>query len=302
MDWLNYHHLYYFWTVAREGSVAAACKKLHLAQPTISGQVRLLETALGEKLFKRSGRGLVMTDVGRTVFAYAEEIFALGGEMVDTLKGRPSAGPLRLTVGITDVLPKLIAYRLIEKAYQLEEPVHLVCREGKAEDLIADLSVHRLDLVLTDAPMSPTVRVRAYNHELGECGVTFFATPELASSLTVPFPECLNQAPLLVPTENTSLRRGLHQWFQKEGIMPNIKGEFEDSALLKVFGQSGEGVFPAPTAVSDQVSAQYGVIPIGDVDTIRERFYAVSVERRIKHPAVNAIVDAARADVFGPKA
>lgn len=299
MDWLNYHHLFYFWNVAREGSVAAACKKLHLAQPTISGQIRQLENTLDEKLFKRSGRGLVLTDVGRTVFGYADEIFALGGEMIDTLKGRPSAGPLRLTVGITDVLPKLIAYQLLEKAYRLDEPVNLICREGKAEDLIADLSVHRLDLVLTDAPMSPTVRVRAYNHELGECGITFFATPELAATYGEGFPKSLNEAPLLVPTENTSLRRGLQQWFEKEGISPNIKGEFEDSALLKVFGQSGEGVFPAPTVVSDQVSAQYGVVPIGNVDSVRERFYAISVERRIKHPAVNAIVNAARTDLFG---
>jgi len=298
MDWLNYHHLFYFWNVAREGSVVKACEKLHLAQPTISGQIRALEKAMNEKLFARSGRNLVLTDVGRIVFRYADEIFTIGKELTDTLSRQPSNRPFRLVVGVTDVMPKLIAYRILERAYNLPEPVQIVCREGKADRLLADLSVHAIDLVLTDAPIDPTVRVKAYNHQLGECGVSFFATPDLARSLSGTYPQSLQGMPFLLPTDNTLLRRSLDQWFEVNGIVPHVVSEFEDSALMKVFGQSGRGVFAAPDAIRREVEAQHGVVYIGQAVGLTERFYAISVERRLKHPAIAAVVESARKELF----
>lgn len=298
MDWLNYHHLFYFWNVAREGSVVKACEKLHLAQPTISGQIRSLEKSMNEKLFARSGRNLVLTDVGRTVFRYADEIFTIGKELTDTLSRQPSDRPFRLMVGVTDVTPKLIAYRILERAYSLPEPVQIVCQEGKADRLLADLSVHALDLVLTDAPLDPTIRVKAYNHQLGECGVSFFATPQLANTISGAYPKCLQGVPFLLPTDNTLLRRSLDQWFEANGILPHVVSEFEDSALMKVFGQSGRGVFAAPAAIRQEVENQYGVVHIGDATGVTERFYAISVERRLKHPAIAAVVESARKELF----
>ena len=298
MDWLNYHHLFYFWNVAREGSVVKACEKLHLAQPTISGQIRALEKAMNEKLFARSGRNLVLTDVGRTVFRYADEIFTIGKELTDTLSREPSDRPFRFLVGITDVMPKLIAYRILERAYDLPEPVQIVCQEAKADRLLADLSVHALDLVLTDAPIDPMIRVKAYNHQLGECGVSFFAEPKLARSLSGAFPKCLQGMPFLLPTDNTLLRRSLDQWFEENGILPHVVSEFEDSALMKVFGQSGRGIFAAPDAIRAEVENQYGVVHVGQAKGVTERFYAISVERRIKHPAIAAVVERARKELF----
>lgn len=301
MDWLNYHHLYYFWNVAREGSVVKVCEKLHLAQPTISGQIRTLELSLNEKLFMRSGRNLVLTDVGRTVFRYADEIFSLGKELTETLKGQPSGRPLRLMVGVTDVMPKLIAYRILERAYDLPEPVLVTCQEGKADRLLADLSVHGLDIVLTDAPIDPTIRVKACNHQLGECGVSVFATEKLAQIYRPNFPNSLNGAPFLLPNENTLQRRSLDLWFETHGILPHVVGEFDDTALINVFGQSGKGLFVAHDAICKEIEAQYGVIRIGPLEGVTERFYAISVERRIKHPAVVAIVERARHELFFKK-
>lgn len=298
MDWLNYHHLYYFWHVAREGSVVKACERLHLAQPTISGQIRALEISLNEKLFMRSGRNLVLTDTGRTVFRYADEIFSLGKELVDTLKGQPSGRPLRLTVGITDAMPKMIAYRILERVYDLPDPVMVTCLEGKADRLLADLSVHELDLVLTDAPIDPTIRVKAFNHHLGECGMSVFASTRLAQLYGDDFPDRLNGAPFLLPPENTLLRRSLDLWFNTHNILPHVVGEFQDSALIKVFAQSGRGLFVAPDVICKEIEAQHGVIRIGPVHDVTERFYAISIERRIKHPAVAAIVERARQELF----
>ena len=298
MEWLNYHHLFYFWNVAREGSVMRACQKLHLAQPTISGQIRVLENALGEKLFIRSGRSLALTDVGRMVYSYADEIFSLGRELVDTLKGRPTGRPLRLVVGVADVLPKLIAYRMLEPVFALPEPVQVICHEGKTQHLLAELSVYGLDLVLADAPIGPSVRIRAYNHLLGECGVSLFATESLASAYRKRFPHSLKGAPFLMPMGNTTLRRSLDQWFDAEGIHPQLIGEFEDDALLKVFGQSGAGLFAAPTTIEKEVKKQYGVSLVGRLESLRESFYAISIERRIKHPAVMAIIETARHQLF----
>ena len=297
-EWLNYHHLFYFWNVAREGSIARACEKLHLAQPTISGQIKALEQALGEKLFRRSGRGLVLTDVGRTTYGYASEIFALGHELVDTLKGGPGERPLRLAVGITDVVPKLIAYRVLEPVFGLSEPVKLICHEGSAERLLSELAVHRLDLVLSDAPVETSVRVRAYSHLLGECAVSIFGAKRLVSRYSEGFPGSLDGAPILMPTRDTTLRRSLDEWFYSEGIRPQVVGEFEDSALLRVFGQMGAGLFAAPDAIELEIRDQYRVSRLAEPLPLRETFYAISVERRIKHPAVAAIVAEARQRLF----
>lgn len=299
MEWLNYHHLLYFWAVAREGSVTRASEQLHLAQPTVSGQLKALEEALGEKLFERSGRRLVLTDVGRVVFRYADEIFSLGRELQDTLKGRPTGRPIRFTVGVADAVPKLIAYRLLLPALSLPEPVHVVCRDGKPERLLAELSVHALDLVLSDAPVGAEVKVKAYSHLLGETPVAFFGTEALAAAHHRGFPRSLDGAPVLLPTEGSSLRRSLDQWFDTEGLRPRVAGEIEDRALLKVFGQAGVGLFPAPVAIEAEVRAQFGVKLVGRVDAVKERFYALSAERKLKHPAVVAISRAARRKLFG---
>jgi LysR family transcriptional activator of nhaA len=298
MEWLNYHHLLYFYTVAREGSVTKAAKTLRLAQPTLSGQIRKLEHVLDEKLFARQGRSLVLTDVGRVAYRYADEIFSLGREMRDALRGRPSQRPARLLVGIADVVPKLVAHRLLEIALRLEEPVQLVLREGKPEDLLGALATQAFDLVITDAPLGPQVKVRAFNHLLGECGVCFFAAPRLASRYRGRFPRSLDGAPMILPTENTVLRRSLEQWFEAIGVRPRVVAEIEDSALLKVFGQHGSGIFPAPEVMSDEVRRMHGVRSVGRTDAVRERFYAITVERRITHPAVAAITAAARERLF----
>ncbi len=298
MEWLNYHHLLYFWMVAREGSVARAAEQLHLAQPTISGQVRALEEALGERLFNRSGRNLVLTEIGRVVYRYADEIFGLGRELMDTLKDRPTGRPVRLVVGIADAVSKLVAYRLLEPALTLPEPVVIICREAKPDHLLASLSVHALDLVISDSPVPPTVKVRAFNHLLGESGITFFAAPRLVAAHKKKFPASLDGAPMLMPADNTTLRRALEQWFEQSSLRPRIVGEFEDSALMWTFGQAGAGVFAGPTAIEEEIRHQYGVRDIGRVPTIRERFYAISVERKIRHPALVAITEGARQHLF----
>ena len=299
MEWLNYHHLLYFWDVAREGSIAKATRELRLAQPTISGQLRMLERSLGTKLLKREGRGLVLTDMGRLVFRYADEIFSIGRELMDTVKDRPTGRPLRFTVGIADAVPKLIAYRLIEAALKLPEPVHLICREDQPARLLAELALHELDLVISDAPVPAGVSVKAFNHLLGECGIAFHAAPPLARQLAKGFPRSLEGKPVLLPTEHTTLRRALDQWFDSIGVRPRVVAEFDDLSLLKTFGQSGVGVFPVPLVIEEQTVAQYGSRRIGTTEEVRERFYAISAERRLKHPAVVAICDLAREKIFG---
>lgn len=299
MEWLNYHHLLYFWTVARTGGVSAASAELRLAQPTISGQLRLLETQLGEKLFVRNGRRLELTEMGRVVYRYADEIFTIGRELLDAVRGRPTGRPLRLAVGIADQVPKLIAYRLIEPALKLAEPVRLVCREDKTERLLADLAMHELDVVITDAPMQSGFKVRAFSHLLGECGLAVFGSRALAAKYRRRFPRSLDGAPFLLPAEGTVLRRSLDQWFAQHDLRPHVVGEFEDSALLKTFGERGVGLFAAPAVIEAEIRRQFGLAAVGRLDGIRERFYAISVERRLKHPAVLAISDAAREQLFG---
>lgn len=298
MAWLNYHHLLYFWTVAREGTLVAAGKALRLSHPTLSAQVHALEDELGEKLFVRVGRRLVLTEMGRVVYRYAEEIFSLGRELVDTVGGRASGKPLRLDVGIVDAVPKLVVKRLLQPALSLPEPVRLVCHEDDYEKLLADLALHTLDIVISDAPVPPGSNVRAFNHVLGETGISFFGTRPLARAHRRGFPRSLDGAPLLLPLENLTLRRSLDQWFDRNDLKPRVVAEFEDSALLKVFGADGVGIFPAPTVMERDVRRQYGVQVIGRTTDVRERFYAISVERKLKNPAVVAISEAARHELF----
>ncbi|MFO0901626.1 MAG: transcriptional activator NhaR [Pirellulales bacterium] len=295
MDWLNYHHLLYFWVVAREGSIVKACEQLQLAQPTVSAQLQKLERSLGARLFERTGRKMQLTETGQTVFRYAEEIFALGKELTDVLHQRPVGQPLRFTVGVPDVLPKMVVYRLLRPAFELPEPLRLVCREGRFDELLSDLATHDLDLVLSDSPAPPNVRVKVYNHSLGRCGVGFFGSPDLvAKSRHKTLAEIVEQLPLLMPTSVSQFRRNLDQWFDANDLRPRIAAEFADSALLKVFGQEGRGLFPAPLAIRQEVERQYNVQLIAEVPTLTERYFAISVERRLKHPAVLAISTAAR--------
>jgi LysR family transcriptional regulator, transcriptional activator of nhaA len=299
MQWLNYHHLLYFWVVAKEGTIASACKELNLAQPTISAQLRSLERSLGEKLFTRVGRNLALTETGRVVYRYADEIFSLGRDLLDTVQGRPTGRPLRFSVGVADVLPKLVAYRLLEPALRLPEHIRLVCHDGSPSELLGKLAIHELDLVLSDSPIGPDVKVRAFNHLLGECGVSIFGTDKLASRFRRRFPKSLDGAPFIIPTANTALRRTMDHWFDSEDIRPSVVGEFEDSALLKVFGQAGVGLFAGPTVIERELRSQYGVKVVGRLQSVRERYYAISVEKKVKHPAVLAIANEARQNLFG---
>lgn len=295
MEWLNYHHLLYFWTVARIGGITPASEDLRLTQATVSAQIKSLEQALGEKLFRKAGRRLALTDTGKLVFRYADEIFSLGQEMMGTLKGRPEGRLARLTVGIADVMPKLVAYQLIEPALQLKDAYRIVCREGTNEELLPALAAHDIDVVLTDAPVEPGTNVKAFHHLLGECDVLLFASRQLAAKYRRGFPRSLDGAPFLLPTRNTSSRRSLDQWFDHENIQPKIVAEFEDSALLMVFGQQGVGIFVAPSVIKSEVETKYDVKVLGQVGNVRERFYAISLDRKLRHPAVLAISDAARA-------
>jgi len=299
MEWLNYHHLLYYWLVLREGGVARAAARLGLAPPTVSGQVRALERALGETLLERRGRRLVPTEMGRVVQRYADEIFALGQELMDTVQGRPTGQPVRLVVGVADAVPKIVARMLLEPAWSLPEPVRLECQEGSPERLLAALSLHTLDVVLSDAPIPPGSNVRAFSHLLGESRVSFFARHDLARRYRERFPRSLADAPMLLPTQNTSLRRTLDEWFDRQGLRPRIVGEFEDSALLKTFGMQAYGVFAAPAVLETELVRSYHVVRLGDADGVSERYYAITLGRRIAHPAVVAIYEAARQTVFG---
>jgi LysR family transcriptional activator of nhaA len=298
MEWLNYHHLLYFWTVVREGGVSKAARKLRLSQPTISTQIRLLEDALGKRLFERHGRRLTLTDVGRHVYRYADEIFGIGREMLETLRGRPAGRPLYLNVGVANAVPKLIVYRLLRPAAEGDVPMRLVCREHNAEQLVALLATHVLDLVIADTPAPPHVRVRVYNHPLGESGMTFFAPAPRAARLRRRFPASLQDAPVLLPTTNTALGRALEEWFDGQGIRPRVVGEFEDSALMQVFGQASGVAFPAPTVIEREVCRYYGVRVVGRTETVRERYYAITADRRLKHPGVLAVTSTGRSDLF----
>ncbi|MCL4125389.1 UNVERIFIED_CONTAM: hypothetical protein GTU68_049235 [Idotea baltica] len=300
MDWLNYHHLLYFWTVAKEGGVSRAAEVLHLAQPTLSSQIKKLEKSIGQDLFERSGRSMVLTETGHLVYRYADEIFGLGQELTDVLHNRTDQDRSRFRVGVQGALHKLVVYELLRPALESEgDEFQVVCFEGKTQDLLGELAMHRLDVVIADRRLTPNNRVNAFNHLLGECGVTVYGTGKLARKYKRNFPQSLNSAPMLLPTQNTSLRRLLEQWFDENSIHPVIAHEFEDSAVLKVFGQEGHGLFVTPTAIEDDVCRQYGVKVIGRIPEVIERFYAISIEKRLKHPAVVKILESARDHLFG---
>lgn len=298
MSSINFKHLRYFWAVASNGSIARAADILHLTPQTISGQLRELEEQLDVKLFEKSGRSLELTDAGRMVFSYADEMFRLGNELQDVLQGRIPGSALTLNVGVAMVVPKLLAYRLLEPVLAMEDPVRLVCHEAPLSELLADLSVHKLDLVIADCPLSPTLNVRAYNHPLGESGISFFAARSVARKFQKNFPLSLDNAPMLMPTSSSALRRMLEHWFDAQEIEPVIVAEFDDRALMKAFGEANAGIFTSPTAVEDDVVGKYGVSVIGRTRDISESFYAISAERRIKHPAVSVITDTARNELF----
>jgi LysR family transcriptional activator of nhaA len=295
---MNYKHLYYFWTVAKVGSITRASEQLHLTPQTISGQLSLFEDVLGETLFDRSRRRLTLTDAGRTVLGYAEEIFTLGKELEEVLRHSPGGRPLQFRVGVSDAVPKALAYKLIEPALRQPENSRIVCREGKVAGLMGELAIHQLDIVIADSPMPPRIDVKAFNHLLGECGLTFFATPELAKEFPGEFPKRMNGAPLLLPGDDVAVRPKLIRWFDQNRIRPHITGEFDDGALMAAFGQAGAGIFSAPSAIANQIQEQYGVVAIGATKDITESFYAISVERRLSHPAVIAISEAARQELF----
>ncbi len=293
MDWLNYHHLMYFWTMAREGSVSKAAEKLHLSQPTISGQLRQLESAIGAKLYERVGRELRLTETGKLVFEYAEEIFSTGQELVQRLKGSQSSRSLPFVIGVPDFVPKLIAFRLIEPIFRMEQPVQLTCYEGKLSELLADLAMHRLDLVISDSPAGSQVSVKAYNHPLGECGVNWVATKDRAGALRDNFPQSLAGQPLLLPTQNTVLRRSVEQWLEKQDFEPTVVAEIEDSALLKILASKGIGIAPVADPVLTDVQDQYGLAPVGSLEGVSMQFVAISAERKVTHPAVKLIAEEA---------
>lgn len=296
---MNFKHLYYFWRVAKAGSIARAGEQLHLTPQTISGQIGLLEDDLGTPLFAKSGRTLELTDAGRLAFGYAQDIFTLGSELEESLRNYPAGGrPVDFRVGVADAVPKTIAYRLIEPATRLSTPVRIVCREWKLDSLLAELAAHRLDLVIADVPIPPSVSVRAYNHRLGESGVSFFASAGLLKSLAGKFPACLDGAPMLIAGQDAAMRARLERWCEANKLRPRVVGEFDDSALMKAFGQRGAGVFIGPTILEAEIKTQYGVKTLGRTEEIVEEFFAISVERRITHPCVIAITGAARDRLF----
>lgn len=298
LNTLNYQHLLYFWVVAREGSIARATGVLHLTQPTISVQLKQLEQALGAPLFARRGRSLVLTDTGQLVFHYADEMFRTGRELTEALARGTSRLPTRLVVGISDSLPKLTTVRLLRPALEAVPDLQLILRIDKTDRLVGDLAVHAIDLALTDTPVAPTVPITLYTHLLGECGVSVFATPSLATRYRRRFPASLHDAPFIMPTSNTALRRSLDAWCIAHTVQPRVVCESEDVALLQVFGQEGMGLFAAPTVVEEQICRAYHVRVVGRLPDVRERFYALTAERRLAHPAVVALTDAARTRMF----
>jgi LysR family transcriptional activator of nhaA len=296
---LNYNHLLYFWTVAREGSIAAAATVLHLTPQTISGQIKQLEASIDARLFTRAGRGLVLTDAGRTIMPYAEEIFSLGAELARLVHSTEQGLPSTLTVGIVNSLPKLVAYRTLQPVLQEEDAPRLLCYEGDLDSLLADLAVHKLDLILSDRPVPNGVNVRAYSHKLGESDIAFYGRDAIAERYEANFPQSLNGAPVLLPVGTTAIRRGLDEWFSAVGVVPEIVAEFDDSALMKAFGESGLAIYPAPEAIDPELRHMYGARQIGRVAGLKEQFYAISSERRLSEPVAVRIAEAARTRLTG---
>jgi len=298
MEWLNFHHLRYFWTVARKGGVRKAAEALHVSQPSISAQLRLLEESLGEKLFKRRGRNLVLTETGHLVMSYADEIFSAGRELISAVKQRPLKRPLRLTLGLTDAFPKLIAFEILKAAFRSSDSIHVICREGEIGPLVNQLQAHRLDIVLADEPASSSLKAKTFNHRLGRSGITFCAVPTLAAKLRRNFPQSLNGAAALLPSENMGMRSALETWFDRNGIRPQIVAEFEDSALMEVCSSGGRGFTAVHTVIDRAALKHYGLRVIAKVEDCGSDFYAITAERRVKHPAALAITEHAYANLF----
>lgn len=298
MEWLNYHHLLYFWTVAKEGGLRKASEKLHVSQSSISAQISALEGALGEKLFRPSGRTKMLTEMGRVVLGYADDISSLGREMMNTVKHRAGERPIRFLVGVADSVPKLIAYEIIRPLFRLQPPVQMVCREGKVDALLALLAAHRLDIVLADEPASSALRFKTYNHPLGTSDVTFCAAPPLAAKLRRKFPHSLHGAPALLPAENSAFRMALETWFDSLGIRPRAVAEFEDTAMMHPAAVDGVGFVPIHTVIARRAARQNGWRVIGRVRQCTGQFYAITAERRLKHPAIVAITEHAQSRLF----
>jgi LysR family transcriptional activator of nhaA len=299
MNWLNYHHLMYFWTVVRKGGLAPAAEELHLSPSTISTQIQQLEEVLGYKLFDRSGRQMTVNDVGQVVYRYAEEIFSLGRELQDALEDRPLERPMRVQIGIADVLSKMVIAKLLAPILGSLHTYKLICREDQPDNLVSQLILHDLDIVLTDKPIGPDLRVKGFNHLLGESEVAVYAAPSIVERYRSDFPESLNGAPCILPGDRSELRGLLEQWFESKGIRPKAVAECDDSALVKSLGKAKVGLFVAPSITKTEIMKQYNVREVGCLDGVVERYYAVSMDRRIKHPAVQAIVDHAKNSVFG---
>ena len=297
-DTLNYKHLHYFWVVAHEGSITKASERLHITPQTISGQLSLLESRIGAPVFEKVGRGLRLTDTGRLVLTYADDIFELGNELSDVLRGTAAIGPSEFIVGAASALPKTIVYKILEPALQLPQELSITSREGPIDTMLADLAIHKLDLVLSDTPVTSAVSVKAFNHLLGESSISCFATPDLAKSLKPNFPQSLNNAPVLLPTPQNAVRQLISAWMHQKDIRPAICGQFDDSALMKSFGQVGMGAFFMSSTIEGEVCNNFGVDVVGRLDDVQQKFYAISAERKIKHPAVAAICDSARASLF----
>ncbi len=298
MAWLNYHHLLYFWTVASEGTIVRASEVLRLAPSTISVQIKELEEQLDEKLFERQGRQLVLTEAGHVAAQYAEEIFTLGQEMLDTLKTGMAQRPTRIAVGVSDVLPKLIVYKLLEPVFDdFEDPIQLICVEGELEQLLGKLSVHELDVVLTDAPLASNIPIQAFNHPLGQSEVAVYADPKLVKKWPGQWPELLSGAPFILPGSKTSVRRAMNSWLDRKGLHVNTIAEVEDRALMQVLGEQGRGFFAAPSILAEEVYKQHGLVKVGELDGVKERFYAVTLDRRIRHPVVDHLTQYARREL-----
>ncbi|MFU2488235.1 transcriptional activator NhaR [Thauera sp. WH-1] len=292
---LNYKQLHHFWTAARAGGIVRGAERSGLAPQTLSGQIAALETELGVSLFKRQGRNLALTESGRMVLDYAEEIFRLGSELEDALRSRAAGRAVPFRVGIADVVPKAIAWLLLAPSMDLPEPMRIVCREGKFDALLGELAIHKLDVVLADSPLPGNMDVRGYSHALGESTIGLYATPALATSLQGDFPACLDRAPLLLPGAEASVRAPLLRWVEAARIRPRIVGEFDDSALMRAFAEAGAGIFPSASLVGEQLCKQAGMVHLGNADGVTETYYAISVERRLTHAAVRAISEAAMA-------
>ncbi len=295
---LNYKQLYYFWSVAKAGSITRAAERLHLTPQTISGQLGEFETALGTDLFRRVGRRLELTAAGKLALSHADEIFQIGNELEQSLRSGAGSTDALFRVGVADAVPKSIAYQLLAPAIALAEPVRLICSEDKLERLFAELAIHKLDLVIADRPLPSELGVKGYNHALGQCAIAFYAVPKLAARYQASFPQSLNGAPLLMPGDNAAVQAPLARWLQERRVQPHIIGKFDDSALMKAFGKAGAGIFPAPTILAEEIKDQYGAIVIGCAPEVIARYYAISIERRLTHPAVVAVSKAAKQSLF----